>query len=139
MKYFDMDSDLNTALLNWFSFVDGSSLEYTEQCFEKGIFNSIYSRTQQLFKEKGIKELKVYRWETGSRDNKVLESWCPLLYETLEFKGMRGGKGELLERVVPAEDVLFFTDFIPVYYDAFDEVFGGYPGNEVIVMRNKYI
>ena len=70
-----MDSILRKALLNWFALAPDNSLEKVEEMYVNGDLNCLYRETQKWLSGQGIHTLNCFRWESGIRNNPILQSW----------------------------------------------------------------
>ena len=120
-------------LQGWFAISD-DGLKPLEEAYIKGETDNLYSLTQEYYRRNKVSEIRLYRWETGKRNNKKLTSWSHNKFEAESYKTLRG-EGKLLEKVVPVKDILFTTDidYVEEWDIYWDELLGMYPMEECIL------
>ena len=123
-------------LAEWFGLIGNENcLKEIENKFLQGEFESLYNEIQSIYKSNGLNEMKLYRWETNTRDNKILESWCTDKMVALSYKELRHD-GKLIEKVFDTSKILFDVRYMfdIIDQDEWDEEFGMYPCDECIII-----
>lgn len=128
-----------SALQDWFLGTDGRGFnESLESLYKIGCLKSLYEMTQRCYKQNDISNVKVYRWESSSRYNRILESWATDKSTAMSYSELR--KGHMKEKIVPASaillDVYMLSDMCDIDWD---EIIGVMPCSEVIVINNKIL
>lgn len=129
-----MDSILRKALLNWFALAPDSSLEKVEEMYVNGDLNCLYRETQKWLSGQGIHTLNCFRWESGIRNNPILQSWSLDKRVAESYKELR--PGHLVEKTFHSSKVLFDVCHLSEVYELDDEL-GVMPCSEVVIILQE--
>lgn len=126
-----LSADEENALSNWFATAENSSPVVTEKLYKLGKLDRLKGMTAAYYKEKGVKTVTMYRLESNTRENRVLEAWTPLKSVAESYRELRDG--ELLSKEIDVDTVILDTRIAEMYELYFDDCLGMIPGVEAIV------
>lgn len=100
--------------------------------YVKGDLDSLYRETQEWLNNQGIHILHCYRWESGVRNNPILQSWSLDKKVAESYKELRP-EGHLMEKTFHASSILLDVCHLSEVYELDDEL-GVMPCSEVVII-----